>query len=442
MKPPTLPQQRIGGATAPSDRHAGANNPAKADPNAHRPGYKPTKVGWIPEEWDVVSLGSLFFFKNGLNKGKEYFGQGSPIVNYVDVFRNRKFTSHDLAGRVTVSSAELRNHGVQEGDVFFTRTSETPNEIGLSAVALGYFCSTVFSGFVLRARPTNNKLDNHFKAYCFSSHAIRREIIFKSSFTTRALTNGRFLSEVPLPLPPLPEQKKIAAILSTWDDAIEQTRDLISAKKQQKKALMQQLLTGKRRLKGFADEWQEQRLGDVFSERNETNGENLSLLAITGQRGIIPASDIDRKDASNVDKSRYKVIRVGDLGYNTMRMWQGVNAISLLEGIVSPAYTIAIPSASLDASFIAHYFKFQPVVHRFYRYSQGLVSDTWNLKFHHFSEIALHFPGITEQRAIAAVLDTADREIAALEAKHNALQQQKKGLMQRLLTGQVRVRAK
>jgi len=245
---------------------------------------------------------------------------------------------------------------------------------------------------------------------------------------------------VPAPLPPLPEQQKIAEILSAWDDAIEQAAALIAAKRQQKKALMQQLLTGQRRLPGFAEEWEMRRLGDVFVERCETGGERLALLAITGQRGIIPASEIDRKDASNEDKSKYKIIRVGDLGYNTMRMWQGVNAISCLEGIVSPAYTVATPRNCLHGPFLIHYFKLPQVVYQFYRYSQGLVSDTWNLKFRHFAEIRLHFPPLEEQRAIAAVLETADKELISLEEKLEALRQQKKGLMQRLLTGQVRVK--
>lgn len=122
-----------------------------------------------------------------------------------------------------------------------------------------------------------------------------------------------------------------------------------------------------------------------------------------------------------------------------MRMWQGVCAISKLEGIVSPAYTICIPKENVDTEFIGHYFKFPDTINLFHRFSQGLVSDTLNLKFHNFAQIKLSFPPITEQRRIANILSAADNEIEKLEKKLAALEKQKRGLMQKLLTGEVRV---
>ena len=164
-------------------------------------------------------------------------------------------------------------------------------------------------------------------------------------------------------LPSIPEQKKIAEILSTWDKAIEQTRKLLDAKKKLKKGLMQQLLSGKKRFGEFRWKWKEYSLGELFDERIELNNVTLPLLAITGSRGVILASEIERKDASAVDKSRYKRIVPGDVGYNTMRMWQGVSAISSMEGIVSPAYTVCIPKENIDSQFIGYYFKFPPVIY-------------------------------------------------------------------------------
>lgn len=247
------------------------------------------------------------------------------------------------------------------------------------------------------------------------------------------------LKTLHVPFPPLPEQKKIAKILSTWDEAIEQTRKLIDAKKCRKTALMQQLLTGKKRLPGFKEEWKERRLGELFDERREANNEHLELLAITGNRGVIPASEVERKDSSSTDKSKYKRIAPGDIGYNTMRMWQGVSAVSGLEGIVSPAYTICIPKETVDVRFMGYFFKFFPVVNLFRRFSQGLVNDTLNLKFHHFAQIKVIIPCLDEQQAISKVLRIADDEIKKIENKLAALEKQKRGLMQKLLTGEVRV---
>jgi type I restriction enzyme S subunit len=241
-------------------------------------------------------------------------------------------------------------------------------------------------------------------------------------------------------LPPFSEQQKIAEILSTWDTAIKQTRKVIEAKKRRKKALMQQLLTGKKRLPGFNEKWKEYPMGELFKERRETNYSHLPLLAITGSQGIIPASEINRKDSSNEDKSKYKRIVPDDIGYNTMRMWQGVSAVSTLEGIVSPAYTICIPKHIVDVGFMGYFFKFSTVINIFWRYSQGLVSDTLNLKYNNFSQIKVLIPAIEEQRRIAQVLSAADNEINQLEKKLNALEKQKRGLMQKLLTGEVRVK--
>ena len=166
---------------------------------------------------------------------------------------------------------------------------------------------------------------------------------------------------------------------------------------------------------------------------------DLPLLAITGSRGVIPASDIERKDSSTPDKSRYKRIAPGDIGYNTMRMWQGVSAISSLEGIISPAYTVCIPNKGIDAWFMGYLFKFQPVAHLFRRYSQGLVNDTLNLKYYNFAKIKVRIPGFDDQRQIREVFFTVDEEIETLETKLKALEKQKRGLMQKLLTGEVRV---
>ena len=127
-----------------------------------KPGYKKTEVGVIPEEWDASKIGDLFSFKNGLNKGKNFFGFGSPIVNYMDVYEKPGLSSSDLKGRVNVTNTEIKAFEVRKGDVFFTRTSETVEEVGISSVMLDEPVNTVFSGFLLRARPQNNRLEDQF----------------------------------------------------------------------------------------------------------------------------------------------------------------------------------------------------------------------------------------------------------------------------------------
>ena len=212
------------------------------------PGYKRTEVGVIPRDWDGVPLGDLFTFKNGLNKAKHFFGFGTPIVNYMDVYTLSGIRMADLKGRVSLNSQEIANFEVRKGDVFFTRTSETVDEIGVAAVMLEDSPDTVFSGFVLRARPKNDRLDDAYKQYCFTPYEIRYQIVSKSTYTTRALTNGRLLSAVHIVVPPLPEQRAIAGVLSDLDaeiTALERRRDKA---KQIKQAMMQKLPAGRPRL--------------------------------------------------------------------------------------------------------------------------------------------------------------------------------------------------
>lgn len=207
-----------------------------------------TRLPGFQGKWEQVRLGELFSFKNGLNKGKQFFGFGTPIVNYMDVFKNASLLCSQLQGRVSLTKQEIENFDVRKGDVLFTRTSETPEEIGLTGAILDEPIQTVFSGFVLRGRPKSDRLDDSFKAYCFRSSFVRNQIISKATYTTRALTNGRVLSAVMLLVPGKAEQIAVAKMLSDIDAelaALEQCREKTRALKH---GMMQELLTGKTRL--------------------------------------------------------------------------------------------------------------------------------------------------------------------------------------------------
>ncbi len=201
------------------------------------------------DEWKSVSLGELFIFKNGLNKEKEFFGKGTPIVNYTDVYRKNELTSKNILGLVEVNDKEKDNYSVRKGDVFFTRTSETIEEIGFTAVVTEAVRDTVFSGFVLRARPINNLLNVYFCKYCFSTFSARKEIITKSSYTTRALTSGSLLKGMNIYIPSLQEQEKIANLLTKVDNLIEEQDGKVSDLEQYKKGVMQKIFSQEIRFK-------------------------------------------------------------------------------------------------------------------------------------------------------------------------------------------------
>lgn len=164
-----------------------------------------------------MNVGDCFEFKNGLNKGKEFFGQGDYIVNFTDVYNNRYLTKNMLKGRVLSDQNDLEKYDVRFGDVFFTRTSETKEDIGMSSVVIENIPRCVFSGFVLRARPKTQNWLPKFCSYYFSTKKVRDEIVRHASFTTRALTSGPRLSKLQIPLIPLAEQQRIVDILDRFD---------------------------------------------------------------------------------------------------------------------------------------------------------------------------------------------------------------------------------
>jgi type I restriction enzyme S subunit len=167
-------------------------------------------------------------------------------------------------------------------------------------------------------------------------------------------------------------------------------------------------------------DWECVPLGDIFAERVETGFNDLQLLAVTGDRGVVPRDSLNRRDSSNEDKSAYLRVLPGDIAYNTMRMWQGVAGLSEHEGIVSPAYTVCRPLKGLVPSFAPHLLKHPANIRLFHRHSQGLVDDTLNLKFHHFEKIQVVLPPTKEQKLIASVLADAD---TALIRGYTALEQ-------------------
>lgn len=185
------------------------------------------------------------------------------------------------------------------------------------------------------------------------------------------------------------------------------------------------------RFPGFAGEWEERLLGDNFEERNEKNRGDLPLLSL-GEAGLVYQSETARKDNSNEDKSKYLRVAIGDIAYNTMRMWQGRCVCAGIEGIVSPAYTVCKPKEEIDPLFHFYLFKTNRMNQIFHQNSQGLVKDTLNLKFEAFAKIKYLVPSLAEQKKIAECLAEMDKLIAAQGENVDALKEKKKGLMQQL----------
>jgi type I restriction enzyme S subunit len=244
--------------------------------------------------------------------------------------------------------------------------------------------------------------------------------------------------------PPLKEQEVIAAVLATWDRGIRQLSDLIAAKLRFKQGLMQQLLTGRRRFKEFGDEWQTVHLKDVAEECEERNRGRLgtdSVMAVKKAEGIVPMRE--RTIAADID--RYSVVKKDYFAYNPMRL--NIGSIARWSGdrdvLVSPDYVVfhckkaTEGRPAIDTGFLDQYRRSS--LWERYVTSSGNGSVRVRIYFSDLGSMKLNLPSMAEQRKIATALNAADREIDLLRKELDALKTQKKGLMQKLLTGQVRV---
>src|SRR5690625_4223486 len=308
-----------------------------------KPGYKKTPVGIIPEDWEVKGLDSLFTFKNGLNADRTRYGKGVKFINVMEVIYSNSISPQDIPGTIEISEAQKKLYKVEYGDIVFNRTSETPEEVGLSAVYLGTE-EVVFGGFVIRAKPRNKAINTLFKKYGFRSSPVRRQIIQRGQGAVRSNIGQKDLATVKIILPPLPEQKAIADCLSTWDRGIEKLTALIDAKKEQKKGLMQKLLTGSLRLRSatgepFDGEWKEvivNELADVYDGTHQTPNyvdegipfysvEHLTADNFENTKFI--SNEVFQKENKRVklEKGDVLMTRIGDIGTSKYVDWK-VNA--------------------------------------------------------------------------------------------------------------------
>lgn len=234
------------------------------------------------------------------------------------------------------------------------------------------------------------------------------------------------------------EQQAIASYFTSLDSQISASTSRLASLKQMKAASLQAMFpqegetVPKIRFKGFEGEWKKVKLGKLFSERIENNVDG-EMLSVTMNNGIIKAAENGRFDNSNSDKSKYKVVKVGDIAYNSMRMWQGASGCSQYEGIVSPAYTVVVPNANIHSLFFAYLFKTIPMINLFRLHSQGLTKDTWNLKYPAFSIIEVSYPeSKAEQQAIATYFTSLDRQISLQSQRLEKLKQIKSACLDKM----------
>lgn len=416
----------------------------------YKKGYKKTRLGWIPEKWEVKKLGDFGNFKNGISKGGENFGFGTPIIGLNDVFGKFYIKENNLNSLVNASEQELIDFNLNKGDVLFVRSSVKPEGVGLPCVVESNLEKTTFSGFLIRFRDTKGILNDKYKRYCFLLEYFRHRLLSKSTISANTNINQPSLASLNMIVPSLKEQEKIAEILSAWDEGIETLEKLIEQKEIFHKALMKNLLIGKIRLSGYNSKWTHSKFNSIFERITRKNEEsNSNILTISAQNGLISQKDFYNKRIASVDTSKYILLKNGEFAYNkSYSNGYPLGAIKRLDlyekGVVSSLYIcFKLNNSDNCSDFWKYYFEAGMLNREIKMIAQegarnhGLL----NMATEDFFNMLLFYPkDLKEQQKIAEILNKSDKEIQLLNSKLEKLKEQKKGLMQKLLTGQIRVK--
>lgn len=393
-------------------------------------------------EWEEKRLGDVYEFKNGLNKEKEFFGKGIPIVNYMDVNKNTHLYKNTIKGRVQLTKKEIENYSAKKGDLFFTRTSETIDEIGYTAVLLDDIEDAVFSGFILRARPKNELIDFKFSGYCFMTREVRKEIIKKSSMTTRALTSGTSLKQVVFYLPSLPEQTKIAHFLCTVDDKIQNQEDKITHLENIKKGFMQKIFSRKIRFKDDVGEefpeWEEKKLGDIADVRDGTHDSPKYIkdgYPFITSKNLTEDGKVDFSEISYISENDYKKINerskveIGDILFGMIGTI-GKPVLVDKEGFAIKNVALIKKSEILLNNYLIQYLQTDYIKKQFLLEQAGGTQKFIALSV--IRRLKIYLPCLKEQQKIADFLSSFDKKISTEKDILEYLKEIKKGLLQQM----------
>ena len=383
-------------------------------------GYMPSPLGPIPEDWEVKRLGEVCNFLDS---------QRVPIKDGDRVKMQGKYPYYGASGIIDYVNDYLFDDDLillgEDGANILTRS--TP----LAFLVSGKVWVNNHA-HVLKTSTNHNRyyICNYLESLSYDKY---------NTGTAQPKLNREICENIPILLPNIYEQNKIADILQLWDTAIAKQTALIEQLTLRKRGLMQQLLTGKKRLKGF-EGGNFHRLGNYISECNRRNAGCNRVLSVTNTRGfILQEEQFDKIVASN-DTSNYKVVCRGEFAYNPSRV--NVGSLAMLndydEGILSPMYIVFKANENIDKTYLLQCLQSWWFRGHIPAYTQGSVRDS--LSFDGLCSMKFYIPTLQEQKAISSILERADKEIEIQKQKLAAMQAQKKGLMQVLLTGKRRIR--
>lgn len=420
----------------------------------------------IPDDWTTPEFGSVFTFL----KSFAYSRDQLTNVRTSDEIRNIHYGDIHATYENEVLDFELEERipylqdgfidvrkfddddfpALTDGDLIIADASEDYEGICDCVELRNLNGSKVLSGLhTFAARVNQNRIALGFRTYSLRHQQVIRELRRLATGISVYGVSKSNLSKVKLALPPVAEQKAIAHVLGLMDRAINQNNQLIAQKELRKKWLTQNLLTGKKRLKGFSGEWKDERLGKLFTPIKDINdGEDVhSIMTISSKLGFISQEDkFDRVIAGDSLK-KYTQLKKSDFAYNkgnskSYPMGCIYQLEETLSALVPFVYICFSPTKLIDPKFYKHWFLGHGLDRQLMKIiTSGARGDgLLNVNAHDFFKLRTVFPPLEEQTAIAQVLQSADKEIQLLKTKTEKLREQKKGMMQQLLTGKKRLK--
>ncbi len=403
-------------------------------------GYKKENAYIIPKSWNNVFLGKIIKFKNGLNYGKNDIGKKIKILGVGD-FKNRFLISPEELEEIQINSF-YEEYLLKNGDLVFVRSNGNKDLIGRVIFCENLKEDITYSGFTIRGRLNSDEFIDKYCAYYCSSNLVKKQYMENGGGTNISNLNQKILSNIQIIKPSISEQKKIIEVINVWDKSISLKEKLIFEKEKQKQGLCERLLTGKVRLSGFSSEDKPKKLRRYITEiklRNIDNKETR-ILSVTNKLGFILQADQFERVVASENLTSYKIVSKGEFAYNPSRI--NVGSIDLLSsfesGLLSPMYVIFKCNDGLIKEYLYYFLKSNLFLNYIPKLLQGSVRDS--LSFDSLQTVPMFIPSVQEQKAISKILLTADKEINLLKKELEALKNQKKGLMQLLLTGIVRVK--
>lgn len=398
----------------------------------------------IPSDWSEEQLRKLVDNKRSIRYGIVQPGDFDPNGRYMVRGQDYSFgwVSPENLFRVS-EPIEIRykNARLKAGDIILTIVGAGTGTVAIIPEWLdGANCTQTTARIAI----DQIKADSHY-CYHFLQSFHGQKLTYKNiKGGAQPGLNCGDIEKYLIILPPLPEQRAIAKVLGSMDKAIIANNQLIAQKEMRKKWLMQNLLTGKKRLKGFSGEWKDIHIKDVSKEISIRNKDDkpLIVLSCTKYDGLVPSLEYFGRKIYSDNLKTYKIVSKNHFAYATNHIEEGSIGYNdvLDEALISPMYTIFKTDKSVNDIFFFKLLKSHRLIYEYNARMEGSIDRRGGLRWNAFSIIKIKLPSFDEQTAIAKILQASDKELDLLKAKTDKLKEQKKGMMQVLLTGKKRLK--